>query len=84
MDDFERVRFVYFPSEAELPIVQWFLSKLDHKLTETGASLLISDMKFGRAGLEISYSLTDSYTQELESVVEEEMDWICRRVTAEM
>jgi hypothetical protein len=84
MDDFERIRFLYFPSEAELAIVRWFLRKLDHKLSETDAGLLISDMKFGRGGLEISYCLTDTYTEELESVVEEEMDWICRRVTAEL
>ncbi len=28
MDDFERIRILYFPSEAELAIVRWFLRKL--------------------------------------------------------
>lgn len=80
MTDFERIHFAYFPLEAELPVVAWCLKMLDLKLVETDAKLMISDIKFGRGGLEISWDLTGDYSEGLESEIEQEMEWICRRV----
>lgn len=81
MTDFKRIRFAYFPAEAELPVVKWFLNQLDEKLAATSASLLISDMKWGRAGLEINWDLTGTYSEALESELEQEFDWICCKAT---
>jgi hypothetical protein len=81
MHDFERIHFAYFAQEAELPIVVWCLKRMDLKLAETDAKLMISDMKFGRGGLEISWDLTGAYSEELESELEQEFEWICRKAT---
>lgn len=78
-DKFTHIRFSYFPAEAEIPAVAWYLRNLDRKLSDNQASLLISDMKFGRAGLEISWCLTGDYTEALELELERDFEWICRR-----
>lgn len=83
MYDLKRIRFAYFPAEAEIPVIAWYLKQLDLRLTEAGACLSINDIKFGRAGLEISWDLTGIDSEELESVLEAEIDWVCRRVTGE-
>ena len=41
----------------------------------------LPDMKFGRDGLEISWDLTGTYTEDFESDLEQEFEWICRRAT---
>ena len=79
--DFRRIRFAYFPAEAAMPVVLWYLQKLDLKLAETDACLVISDMKFGRSGLEISWDVTGACSDKLESMLEREMEWICRKAT---
>lgn len=79
--NFKRIRFAYLPSEAAMPVVQWYLQKLDLKLADTDACLVISDMKFGRSGLEISWDMTGVFSDDLESVLEQEIEWICRKAT---
>ena len=81
MDEFECISFAYFPPEAEIPVVSWCLKRLDLKLAETGASLLISDMKFVRGGLDISWDLTGTYSSDLEWELEQQFDWIYRKAT---
>lgn len=80
MVDFKCIRFAYFPLEAEIPLVSWYLKNLDRRLVGTGVKLMVSDMKFGRGGLEISWDLSGDYSEGLESEIEQEMEWICRRV----
>ena len=41
----------------------------------------LPDMKFGRDGLEISWDLTGTYTEDFKSDLEQEFEWICRRAT---
>ena len=79
MRHFHRITFAYFPAEANIPIVAWFLKSLGRKLEENQAYLAISDMKFGRAGLEISWHLTGNVTEALESELEEQFQWICQK-----
>jgi len=79
--DFKRIRFAYLPSEAAMPVVQWYLQKLDLKLADTDAYLVISDMKFGRSGLEIGWDVTGACSEELEDMLEQEIEWICRKAT---
>jgi hypothetical protein len=79
--DFKRLSFAYLPAEAAMPVVRWYLHKLDLKLAETDARLVISDMKFGRSGLEINYDLIGFYSESLETEVDQEMEWVCRRAT---
>lgn len=82
MHDFQRIEFSYPAAEAEHQVVAWCLRQLDLKLSGTDAKLIISDMKFGRAGLEVSWDLTGDYSRELEAELEREFEWICRRVVA--
>ena len=81
MNHFHRITFAYFPTEARIPIVAWFLENLDRKLEEHHAELSINDMKFGRAGLDISWHLTCNATEALESELEEQFEWICRKAS---
>lgn len=79
--DFKHIRFAYSPAEAAMPVVQWYLQMLDLRLADTDACLVISDMKFGRCGLEIRWDVTGACSDELESVLEQEIEWICRKAT---
>tara|TARA_R110001583_G_scaffold191554_2_gene357052 strand:+ start:2686 stop:2940 length:255 start_codon:yes stop_codon:yes gene_type:complete len=76
---FHRITFAYFPAEAEIPVVAWFLQSLGSKLEEHQVFLTISDMKFGRAGLDISWYLTGAVTEEFESELEGQFEWVCRK-----
>ena len=81
MHDFKRIRFAYFPPRAEIHVVSWCLKGLDLKLAEAVAIMMISDVKLGWAGLEISGSLTGAYPEELGSKLEQKCEWICRKAT---
>lgn len=81
MSHFKRITFAYFPTEAKIPIVAWFLHKLERKLEAHGTDLWISDMKFGRAGLDISWQLTGDFTEAFESELEEQFEWVCRKAS---
>lgn len=81
MPNLKCIHFAYFPKEAEIPVVIWCLKRLDKRLAETGAMLVVSDMKFGRGGMEVSWDLTGAYSDELESALEQEIEWMCRRAT---
>ncbi len=76
---FHRITFSYFPAEAEIPIVAWFLDKLDKRLKLHAAYLTITDMKFGRSGLDISWYLSGNMNEDLEAEIEEQLEWICRK-----
>lgn len=71
MSHFQRITFAYFPAEARIPIVAWFLENLDRNLEVHQAELSINDMKFGRSGLDISWHLTGNVTEAFESELEE-------------
>lgn len=79
MRHLHRITFAYFPAEANIPVVAWFLENLDRRLEEHQAYLTISDMKFGRAGLDISWDLTGSVTEAFESELEDQFEWVCRK-----
>jgi len=79
-----RITFDYSPAEAEIPIVTWFLESLDHKLEPHQANLTISDMNFGRGGLDISWYLTGSFTEDFESELEEQFEWVCRKANRDL
>lgn len=81
MPDFHRITFAYTAAEAKIPIVSWFLKNLDRRLEENRANLLINDMKFGRAGLEVSWQLIGNVSEAFESELEEQFDWICRKAS---
>ena len=79
MSHFQRITFAYFPMEARIPIVAWFLENLDLKLEKHQLDLWIGDMKFGRAGLEISWYLTGNVTEAFECELEDQFEWVCRK-----
>ena len=79
MPDFHRITFAYTPAEAKIPIVSWFLKNLDRRLEEKRANLLINDMKFGRAGLEVSWQLSGNVSEAFELELEDQFEWICRK-----
>jgi len=81
MSHFRRITFAYIPTEAGIGIVAWFLEMLDLKLEEHQAFLTINDMKFGRAGLDISWHLSGNVTEAFESELEEQFEWICRKAS---
>jgi hypothetical protein len=81
MSHFRRITFAYLPTEAGIDIVVWFLEMLDLKLEEHQAFLTINDMKFGRAGLDISWHLSGNVTEAFESELEEQFEWICRKAS---
>jgi hypothetical protein len=81
MPNLHRITFAYPPAEAKIPIVSWFLKNLDLRLEENRANLLINDMKFGRAGLDVSWQLIGNVSEAFESELEEQFDWICRKAS---
>lgn len=80
MLNLQRITFSYVPAEAEIPIVAWFLDKLDKRLKLHEAYLTITDMKFGRSGLDISWYLSGNINEDLEEEIEEQLEWVCRKV----
>lgn len=81
MNHFQRITFAYLPTEARIPIVDWFLANLDRRLEEHRVDLWISDMKFGRAGLDISWHLTGNVTEAFECELEDQFEWVCRKAS---
>lgn len=79
MTDYEQIHFAYYPSEADIRVVAWYLRQLDRKLSKREAKLQINDMKFGRAGLEISWDLLGDQPEELENEIESDISWVCRK-----
>ena len=79
MRNFKRIKFDYPPAEAETPIIDWFLVSLDRRLEQHHALLTISDMKFSRGSLSVSWNLTGNFSPSFEEQLEEEFEWVCRR-----
>tara|TARA_R100001591_G_scaffold110311_1_gene121140 strand:- start:188 stop:445 length:258 start_codon:yes stop_codon:yes gene_type:complete len=80
MGDFECISFAYDPPEAAIPVVSWYLKKLDQALIGHDVKLIISDMKFRRGGvLDISWDLVGKYSEEFEALLEQEIEWVCRK-----